>query len=647
MRYNRVMKAIKLTQKILKQIKPKEILYAEFANEGAMGACGTARIFTLEKGELKFYLVDDIFSNQENSKVYAEVSAYLDKLKDAEMLEYVYAGFGNYAYKAPFIRFARDDDNASFIYKAKTKTYKIPASCKGAYEHVVAIFAEREMPIETIEEYFENNKFVLPKCIVYFLEQYIFQIRRTDAGQGWIELTAMDYYKAVKHLQHLSGEDYILNENDVAESSSAIYKYRLNYIVNKLGWNKLDKIVAQMVKENETDLFARIGKELGEKVVDIYSKLETIKSDHSSLNTSDVDSIDKLFKRPVLVEFSKAAHAKIIKDIMERPGNSFNPDAQAVAYYLANYILNEDTLPYSDILPAVVHIAETIPNDDYNQTHTDELFWFCGDIIDRIWRYLEEDEKVQKKYRDIIYELYWPRVGGLWPVIHRDEFEFKRKSASKFFEDALGFVMSLNDIDERNIEVREFLKAHAAHVGYNAGPLGRRAFCYANKGLSSEQEFERILDVIEPQDYCRFLTYPSKMRDAELLMDELFRTDEKARITGYARMSTLESLVITPNTIGVGEYILNFINRHFEQFVDIVSHEVEAIKMEPLEALSDLFVAMSKGVSEESEFPPLKSIKEKLLKLGCDKERLDNAEKYARKHRRTILFQRSAVQKFF
>ena len=195
--------------------------------------------------------------------------------------------------------------------------------------------------------------------------------------------------------------------------------------------------------------------------------------------------------------------------------------------------------------------------------------------------------------------------------------------------------------------MREFLKAHAAHVGYNAGPLGRRAFCYANKGLSSEQEFERILDVIEPQDYCRFLTYPSKMRDAELLMDELFRTDEKARITGYARMSTLESLVITPNTIGVGEYILNFINRHFEQFVDIVSHEVEAIKMEPLEALSDLFVAMSKGVSEESEFPPLKSIKEKLLKLGCDKEKLDNAEKYARKHRRTILFQRSAVQKFF
>ena len=69
--------------------------------------------------------------------------------------------------------------------------------------------------------------------------------------------------------------------------------------------------------------------------------------------------------------------------------------------------------------------------------------------------------------------------------------------------------------------------------------------------------------------------------------------------------------------------------------------------VEPEPALTDLFVAMSKGVTEENEFPALKSIKEKLLKLGCDALTLTNAEKYARRHRRTILFQRSALQKFF
>ena len=641
------MKAIRITQKILKLIKPKDILYAEFANEGAMGACGTARIFTLEKGVLKYYLVDDIFDNQENAKTYAEISLYLDKLKSAKVLKFAYGGYGNYAYKAPLVKFARDDDNASFIYKTKAKAYTIPTSCKGVYDHVVAVFAEREVSVETLEEYFENNRFKFFVGVAFFLEQYIFQIRRTDAGQGWIDLTPFDYYRAVKHLQHLSGEDYILNEEDSSESMRAIYKYRLNYIVTKIGWNELDKIITQMVKENETDLFERIEKVLGEQVLNVYGKLKTIKSEHTSLDTMDIDCIEKLFDCPVLVEFSKAAHAKIIKNIVERSGNSFNPDGKAAAYYLASYILNEDTLPYSDVLPAVVHIAETLPNDDFNHTHTDELFWFCGDIIDRAWRCLEEDDGVQKKYRDMIYDLYWPRIGSLWPVIHRDEFEFKNKAASKFFNDSLGFVMSLNDIDERNKEVRDFLKTHAEHISYNAGQLGRRAFCYTNKGLSSEQEFERIITTIEPRDYCMFLTYPSGLQDAEILMDELFRTDRGARITGYARMSTLESLVITQNTIGVGEYILNYIDRHFGQFVDIVSHEVEIIEENPLEVLADLFIAISKGVSEENEFPPFKSIKEKMLKLGCDKKKLDNAEKYARKHRRTILFQRSALQKFF
>jgi hypothetical protein len=60
-----------------------------------------------------------------------------------------------------------------------------------------------------------------------------------------------------------------------------------------------------------------------------------------------------------------------------------------------------------------------------------------------------------------------------------------------------------------------------------------------------------------------------------------------------------------------------------------------------------MFIAMSKGITEENEFPPLKSIKQKLLNVGCDAEILQNSEKYARHHRRTILFQRSALQKHF
>ena len=612
-----------------------------------MGACGTARFFVLEKDELKYYLIGDDKKTEEDVKLYAEISTYLDRLKESGVLEFAYAGFGNYAYKAPKIIFTRDDDNGTFVYQKTDKTYEIPASCKGVYEHVVAVFAKRDVPIETLEDYYEKSQFKFTSNEAYFFEQYLLQIKRTDAGQGWIDMTPFDYYNAVQCLQHLSGEKYILSNYNVAEASRALFKYRLLYITEKYGWNKLDKIFAQLVTEKATDLFWRIDKVLGVKVEEIYAQLETIKPSAKTLETLDTNQLEKLFNRPALVEFSKAVHAKIIKDIASRPGNTFNPDGKAIAYYLANYLLNEDKLSYSDILPAVAHIVEEMPDDDINQTHTDQLFWLCGAILDHAWRYLEEDDKVQKKYRDMMYELYWPRVGSLWPVLNRNKFDFKRESAAKIFDDSLAFAMSLNDIDERNIEVKKFLELHAEQVNYKAGVLGRRAFVYTMKGMNSEQEFEKILTTVEPNDYAEYLSYPSTIRDAEILLNELFRTDSEARITGYARMAVFESILMTPNTIGVGEYILERIDKEFDNFTTIVSTEVLNMKVDPLEALTGLFIAISKGITEENEFPAFKSIKTKLLGLGCDAETLNNSEKYARKHRRTILFQRSDLQKLF
>ena len=641
------MKAIKITQKILQTIKPKDIIYAEFASEGAMGACGTARIFTLKGGELKFYLIDNVFDSQENARIYAETGRFLDSLKDLGELAFEYAGYGNYGYKSPLLTFSRDDDHSSFVLKTAKKTYKIPASCAGVYDHLVAKFAEREVSIEELEDYFNQNHLKLTTDEEYFYEQYYNQIKRTDAGEGWMDMTALDYYNAVRLLRHLSGEDYILNDQEIMEVAKAHSKYRLKYVSEKLGWTKLDKIFAQMVKQKTTDLSKRIEKALGEGIGEIYATLQTVKSDCSEMRVIEPESLEKLFNQPVLVDFSKAAHAKIIKTIMEMPGNSFNPDGRAVALYFANYLLNEDKLPFSDVLPAVAHVVKTMPNDDFNKTHTDELFWLCGEILDHAWRYLEEDEKKQKKYRDMMYALYWPRVGSLWPVLHRDEFDFKNETASKIFDDSFSFVMSLEDITERNAEIKAFLDANAAKIGYNAGALGRRAFVYTLKGLNSEQEFETILKTIEPKDYDAYLTYPNSLEDAKRLLDELFRTDPGARITGHARLATFEAVLMTPNTIGVGEFILGYIDEHFEEFTEIISTEAINLGAEPISVLTDYFIAISKGITEENEFPALKSIKEKLLKLGCSAEGLNNAEKYARRHRRTILFQRSALQQLF
>ena len=641
------MKSIKLTQKILDSLKPSTILYAEYATDGAMGCAGTARIFTLEKSKLNFYLIDDIFNNEANAKIYSEVNAFLDNLQKSGKLDTAYAGFGNYAYKSPKVSFTRDDDSFSLIYKKSSKTYLIPVSTPGVYNHIVATFASREVTIEALEEYFKKSHQHFSDSEYFFYKQYLDQIKRNDSGQSWFDFTVIDYLNAVAWLQHLSGESYILNWQERLDCESALNKYRLKYVVVNLGWNKLNHIFAQLVKTKSTKLFAKIEEELHEKIDNIYNTLETIKSNCTSTEVLDPNNLEHLFNRPILVDFPKSAHTAIIKDIVNRSGSSFNPDAKSIAYYLANYLLNEDKLSYSDILPAVAHIIETMPDDDFNQTHTEDLFWVCGEIIDHAWRYITENDTTQKKYRDLVYELYWPRIGSLWPVLNFERFEFKHESATKIFKDSLSFVMALEDIDERNPEIKAFLKVNAENVNYKAGPLGRRSFVYTLKGLKPKQEFEKILKGIEPDDYCTYLTYPNGIEEAEILLDELFRTDEKARITNTARLACFEALILTPNTIGVGEYILNYIDRHFNQFTEIISTEAIKLNQEPENVLTDMFIAISKGITEENEFPPLKSIKRKLLNIGCDEEILQNSEKYARHHRRTILFQRSALQKHF
>ena len=51
------MKPKRLSIERLNNIDKNSILYAEFSEPGAMGACGTSRIFFLDDGILQFYLV--------------------------------------------------------------------------------------------------------------------------------------------------------------------------------------------------------------------------------------------------------------------------------------------------------------------------------------------------------------------------------------------------------------------------------------------------------------------------------------------------------------------------------------------------------------------------------------------------------------
>ena len=640
---NEKMELIRLTSKVLEALNPDDIIYAEFADFGAMGACGSARIFALEGEKMNFYLTGDTYNNKTDEKYLNEAIDYLVKLRKADALDYAYGGFGNSAFKKRGAKFGRDDDKCRFIYQGAT----IPASTCGVYHHIAATFAPREVSAEELEKHYEENRPGMASAETDFYEAYVEQVKRADAGSAWFDFSPVEYYNAIKRIKHETGVEVILNWGERIECRAALQKYRLQYVVDKIGWNKLDGVFSDLVKDGAFDVFARISEALGEKIEEIYSELKTIELKDSKLAKMIKDGASvhiyshhfgELFSAPVLIDFTPDEHKKICDDILKLSGGSLR--AGAYGFYFANYVLNEDRFSYAEVLPAVAHIVKELPFDDFNHTHNEELFYFCGEIIDNCWRYASEDENMQKCFRNFVYGLYWPRVESLWPIVHRDEIEFRDPAGGKMFDDAASFVLSLNDIDERNTEVKKYLEkaVQAGDIDY-ANPLGRRAFCYSLKRFKKpEEEFEAIMSGIRPDDWYSFLAYPETVEEAEILLAEIFNDKKDARMTGYTRISVLEALVITANAAGVGKYILSYIHENFDKLAKIIAAIEESEK-----ALEDLFIAASRGISEEDELEPLAQVKGDLVKYGCEKERLEKAEEYAKKRQKTVAFQRAKL----
>ena len=45
----------KLTKKVVEAIRPEDIIYAEYSAGGAMGDCGSSRIYAFKDGDLHYY----------------------------------------------------------------------------------------------------------------------------------------------------------------------------------------------------------------------------------------------------------------------------------------------------------------------------------------------------------------------------------------------------------------------------------------------------------------------------------------------------------------------------------------------------------------------------------------------------------------
>jgi hypothetical protein len=129
---------IETTPKDIKYIRKNidNIVYAEWAHVGAMGCCGTARVFLFTNGKCTGF-------KSESPKQYkAMYNLILENLSFSKF-ETQDAGFGNYAWKNRSTKFLCCDKENGFVFENNGACYFLPCSVRGVYSNLRTTFAEK------------------------------------------------------------------------------------------------------------------------------------------------------------------------------------------------------------------------------------------------------------------------------------------------------------------------------------------------------------------------------------------------------------------------------------------------------------------------------------------------------------------------
>lgn len=88
-------------------------------------------------------------------------------------------------------------------------------------------------------------------------------------------------------------------------------------------------------------------------------------------------------------------------------------------------------------------------------THDSHVFWTAGDVLSIIWKAVPADEKSQKWFKDQIYEIFWPRVSSVWPLLNEEKIVFEYDEETRILRDSIWWLRVLDDLKERLPELGE------------------------------------------------------------------------------------------------------------------------------------------------------------------------------------------------
>ena len=639
----------KLTKKIVDTIKPDEIIYAEYTSGGAMGNCGSSRIYALKDDGLHYYYASVSSKEKSQEESYSMARDLLFGLADKNILDKTYGGFGNMAFKKKDITFDRNDDKCSFVYDK----YLIEASVLGVYNNVARAFAKKKITEEVMDSW--NNPDNYSALLVD--ERMLLNNYAEYYKKDRLEITLSNYIDAIDEIRHLNHLDTnFATFEQISSGRDAIAKYRLRYLLEKLGKNDTEGIFYNfdIKKAKSGDLFASISKKLGEDISEKFTKYEVVKTNNS--NTDELSgNIEQLFKYPVVVDFSDEAHKTISEDIAKINSSDLRARG-SIGYYLVSchYTLGE--LPLQKVLPTALQVLRKMPKDDFNCTNTDQTYYAASWLVDRAWSAITEGEDDYSiRFGNIIYNNIWPQIDGVWPIKHYGEYkltgplsEGENDAGTYIFERALGFILALDNLNELNPELYNFLKKDSWSPSID---IRRKKFLLNIANLEDKNIFKQLREYMKkahPMDIEDNLNdlglyFPTTIRRADFLIDALL--DEQDELFSDTRDIMWIKLLSTVHYKGIGKHILQRTVDNFEKIVELLGER----------RIVDVYFATCTGVDEEDEVVLLKEFKEKLQSIEAKKDEnseliernikvLESTFTAAKKHIEETAFQRKELR---
>ncbi|MBQ9020372.1 hypothetical protein IJ096_03590 [Candidatus Saccharibacteria bacterium] len=417
--------------------------------------------------------------------------------------------------------------------------------------------------------------------------QNIFLVFTQD--QAHSALMAIGYYHARYAIEHLSKE--------------TISKIVKKYVFTTPQDDEDLTIWQQATEDTAIRLYADLSKALKEPdFKNMFMKLEP-----KTVTVAMLKDFKEVVKYPARLKFTKAAQEKIEEQILAN-----KLPARTADYYLGSFATYTDSAKQLSI---VEHIIKN--------TTDQHLLWTAGDILNMIWKSLPEDEYLQSSFRRKVYNLYWPRINSTWPIVNYQKIEFKSEIDQQIFDDALGWIFSLKDIDKHNPSIGhylEFLSAFPPEDQSEEGipnPIINSAFLIKHRNDSSQNIAKTAIKEFPALEAFAILSSPETTEDAKAVIDLIFSTP----IDPDDLPAIIEKILLNGKDKETGPYLLNAFAAHAENLTNNFT-KINVDEPKNHKILLGLLEAAADGATEPTEIPALESFADTITSLpSADSEK--------------------------